>query len=141
MPSKHSPWWRRLEDVFVSKRYLQDILIKMNIFTLVILKTSWTFPRRLEDVFKTSSRRLQDVLQKRLQNVFKKSWKDVLKTFSRLVQDVLSSKYSACFWHVQRRRLSTERLAWVTLLRNLWSRYKIFKNELFGCTETFKVVF
>ena len=62
---------RRLQDVFVCRRRLQDVLIKTNIFVLVIC---------LEDVFKTSSRRLartsswrhpQDVLGRYLQDVFK----------------------------------------------------------------------
>ena len=86
--------WRHLEDVFclwlqkTSSRHFQDVLIKTNIFVFVIL---------LEDVFKTFSkplqdvllRRLQDFLQKRLQNVFKAS----VKTSSRLLQDV-----SKTFW-------------------------------------------
>ena len=68
VPSKHSSWWRRLEDVFrlrlqkTSSRRLdqdeyvrpsltssQDVLVKTNIFALAIC---------LQDVFKTSSRRL-----------------------------------------------------------------------------------
>ena len=71
LPSKHSSWWRRLEDVLetyfvavfkTSSRRLDqdeyirlshtssgDVLIKMNKFALVI---------HLQDVFKTSSRRL-----------------------------------------------------------------------------------
>ena len=57
-PSKHSLWWRRLEDVFRLRfqktpwRRLQDVLIKTNMFALVL---------RLQ---KTSSRRLQDILVK-----------------------------------------------------------------------------
>ena len=50
--SKHSSWWRRLEDVFclrfqkTSSRRLQDGLIKKNIFALVIhlQKSSWSRP-------------------------------------------------------------------------------------------------
>ena len=60
-----------------SSRRLQDILIKTNIFVLVI---------RLRDVFKTFLARLQDVLEtssKRLQDIFKTSCKDVFKTSSR----------------------------------------------------------
>ena len=43
LPSKHSSWWRRLEDVFclrlqkTSSRRLQDVLIKTNTFGLVII--------------------------------------------------------------------------------------------------------
>ena len=97
-PSKHSSWSRRLQDalktsfVFVfrrrlnqneyvrlsltSSRRLQDLLVKTNIFVLAI---------RLQDVFKTSSRRLQDIFETSCQDVFKTSW----KTSSRHLQDVL----------------------------------------------------
>ena len=97
--------WRCLEDVFrlrlrkTSSRRLQDVLVKTNIFVLAIrLQDVFkTFSRRLQDVFKTScqdvfktfSRRLQDVLQKRLQDIFKTSCKNVFKTSSRRLQDVL----------------------------------------------------
>ena len=63
-------------------RRLQDVLIKTNIFVLVIC---------LQDVFKTFSRRLQDVFKtfsRRLQDVFKTSSRRLAKTFSRPVQDV-----------------------------------------------------
>ena len=92
-PSKHSFWWRCLEDVFrlrlqkTSWRRLEDVLVKTNIFVLAI---------RLQDVFKTSSRRLaktssrrfQDVLQKRLQDIF-----DVFKTFWRGLHNTFPSKH------------------------------------------------
>ena len=102
-PSKHSSWWRRLNDVFktsfvfVFRRRLQDVLIKTSIFVFVIriqdtVKTSCqdvfkTFSRRigktswrhLQDVFKTFSRRFQDVFKTSWQDVFKTSW-DVFKT-------------------------------------------------------------
>ena len=61
----------------------EDVLIKTNIFVLVI---------RLQDVFKTFSRRLQDVFKtssRRFQDVFKTSCKNVFKTSSRRLQDVL----------------------------------------------------
>ena len=76
-------------------------MVKTNIFVLAInpqdvLKTS---SKRFQNVFKKFARRLQDVLQKRqhlqdvlprrLQNVFKKSCKNVFKTSSRRFQDVL----------------------------------------------------
>ena len=62
-PTKHSSWWRRF----------QDVLIKTNIFALVI---------RLQ---KTSSRRFKGVLQKRLQDIFKTSCKVIFKMFSRRI--------------------------------------------------------
>ena len=82
LPSKHSSWWRRLEDVlkmsfvFVFRRRLEDILVKTNMFALALrlqktssryIRLGYTSSRRLQDVFKTSSRRLE----KRLQDVFK----------------------------------------------------------------------
>ena len=62
-PTKHSSWWRRF----------QDVLIKTNIFALVI---------RLQ---KTSSRRFKGVLQKRLQDIFKTSCKVIFKMFLRRI--------------------------------------------------------
>ena len=64
-----------------SSRHFQDALIKVNIFALII---------RLQDVFKTFSRRLQDVLQKLLQGIFKTSSRrlqDIFKTSSRLSEN------------------------------------------------------
>ena len=73
--------------------------------------------------------------------------RDVFKTYDQVklflltrLQDIFE-KYSARFRDVLRRQLSIERFAWNTLLRNLKSGYKIFKNELFGDTESFKTVF
>ena len=47
--------------------------------------------KRLQDVFKTSSRPLQDVLPILLQNVFKTSCKYILKTSSRHFEDVFKT--------------------------------------------------
>ena len=72
--------WRRLEDAFrlrlqkTSWRHLEDVLVKINIFVLAI---------RLQDVFKTSSRRLAKTSSRHLQDVF--------KTFSRRLQDVFKT--------------------------------------------------
>ena len=88
--------WRHLENVFrpclqkTSSRRLQDILIKTNIFALVthlqktsskrfqdvLIKTNiFALVIRLQDVFKTFPKRLQNFLQRCLQ--------DIWKTFSR----------------------------------------------------------
>ena len=109
--------WRRLEDVFrlqkTSSRRLQDVLIKTNIFILVIrfqktssrrlgqdqyIRLGHTSSRRLQDVLKKSSRHLQDVLQKffeNLQNVFKTSLQkylqDVFKTYHQIKMFFLTS--------------------------------------------------
>ena len=72
-PSKHSSWWSRPEDVF--RLRLQDVLIKMNMFGLD-LRLQKTSSRRLDQdqyirLGHTSSRNLQDVLQRYFQDVFK----------------------------------------------------------------------
>ena len=96
--------WKRLEDLFrlhlpkTSLRCLQEVLIKTNIFLLIIRlqKTSW---RRLQEVFKTSSWRLQDAFKtfsrhvgktslRRLQDVFKTYSRRLAKTPSRLLENV-----------------------------------------------------
>ena len=74
---------------YVFRRRLQDVLIKTNIFALVI---------RLQDIFKTSSRHLQNVLKASCKNDFKTSSRrlqEVLKTSSKRFQDIFktSSKY------------------------------------------------
>ena len=100
--------WRRL-----SSLSSEDVLIKTNMFALALRlqKTSWSrpiysswpyvfktfsrrlqdvLPRRLQDVFKTSS----NVLPRRLQRVFKTSWRrlqNVFKTSSRCLQDVFKT--------------------------------------------------
>ena len=96
-PSKHSSWWRRLSSsssrcldqdkyIHLSHRSSENIFVKTNISVLAI---------RLQDVYKTSSRRPQDVLQKCLQDIFKTSCKNVFKTslrhwksFWRRLQDI-----------------------------------------------------
>ena len=114
VPTKHSSWWRHLEDVFrlclqnpSSRRLDQDEYIRLS-------HTS------SEDVFKTSSRRLgQDqcirlghTSSRRFQNVFKSSSKSVFKASSRRPQDVL--KMSLRRFKTSSRRLartSSRRLA------------------------------
>ena len=105
LPSKHSSWWKRLsssssEDIFrtswsrriyspqscVFRRRLQGVLVKINIFVLVI-RLQNVFKTSFQDVFKTFSRRLQEVLQKRLQDIFKtssKHFEDAFETYSTL---------------------------------------------------------
>ena len=117
LPSKQPPWWRRLEDFFrlhlqkTSSRRLQDVLIKTNMFALVIrlqktslnglqeilvkqIYSSWSY------FFKTSSRHVQDVLPRRFQDVLKTSLRllqYVLKTFSRRPQDTFKTSYQDVF--------------------------------------------
>ena len=104
LSSKHSSWWRRLEDVFrlllrktSSRRLDQHEYILMNhTASEDVFKTSWSRPiySSCPYVFKTSSRRFQDVFKtssRHLQDVFKTSRKSVLKTSSRGFEDVSSS--------------------------------------------------
>ena len=84
--------------VFVFRRRLQDVLIKTNMFALALRlqKTSWSRPiySSWPYVFKTSSRRFQDVFKtssRRFQDVFKTSCKNVFKTSSRRLQDVFKT--------------------------------------------------
>ena len=73
----------KISFVSVFRRYFQDVLVKNNIFVLVI---------RLQDVFKMLSRRLQDVLQKHLHNIFKMSWRCYHQEMSsRHIQDILQT--------------------------------------------------
>ena len=89
---------RRLQDVLIktnmfalalllqktSSRRLEDVLVETNIFVLAICLQD-VF-KSLQDVFKTSSRRLQGVFKassRRLQGIFKTSCKDIFKTFPR----------------------------------------------------------
>ena len=96
-----------------------------------------------------SSRRPQDVFKTfwgRLQNIFKMSWKSACKTFWRRLQDILEMFCKDVFNTFQdvlliklflltllrdvlQRRLSTEVIAYVTGLRNIWSVYKICKSD------------
>ena len=108
----------------MSSRHLQDILIKTNIFTLVI-SLQKTFSRRLQDVliktnifvlviclqdvFKMFLRYLQDILLRGLQGVFKTSCQNV---FLKMSSKHLQADFETYSTHVSeglRRRLSIER--------------------------------
>ena len=81
---------KRLQDVLIKtnvfvliirlqktpSRHLQDVLVRANIFVLAI---------RLQDVFKTSCKNVFNTSSRRLQGVLKTSCKDVFKTFSRRI--------------------------------------------------------
>ena len=134
--------WRRLRDVFhlhlqkTSWRCLEDVLIKTNMFALVIrlqktsqdvFKTSWSrqiylaWPyvfRRLQDVLKISSRRpakassrhIQDVLPRPIQDVFKTSSRRlqnrlqyIFKMSSRPLQDIFKTSCKDAFKMIWRR--------------------------------------
>ena len=86
--------WRRLQDMSsrrlqnMSSSRLQDMSSKRleDFFSVTIFHLPRRFPRCLQDVFKMSSRRLQDVLKdekllrwRRVEDVLKTCIKDVLK--------------------------------------------------------------
>ena len=95
--------WRRLsssssEDVLktsLRQRLDQDEYVRLSLTSSEdVFKTSWSRPIYSSwlYVFKTSSRRFQDVFKTSCKNVFKTSSRrlqDVLKTSSRHLQDVL----------------------------------------------------
>ena len=82
IPTKNSSWWRRLG---------QDQYIRLG----------YTSSRRLQDVFKTSSRHLQDVLPRRLQDVLQKRLQDIFKTSSRRLQNVFKTSWKTSSRHLQ----------------------------------------
>ena len=93
-----SSWSRRLEDLF--RLHFQKTSSRRfeNVF-----KASWSRPiySSWSYVFKTSSRRLEDVLPRALQDVFKMFWR-VFKTFSRGIIKliVLVNTISRRLWDV-----------------------------------------
>ena len=92
-PSKHSYWWRRLEDVLKTSFVL---VFRRRLDQDQYIHPSLTSP---EDVFKTSSRplgqyqyiRLGHMSSKRLQDVFKMSSGRLAKTSSRHFEDVFKT--------------------------------------------------
>ena len=85
--------------LFVFRRHLQDVLktSMTNMFALA-LRLQKTPSRRLgQDIYiplgHTSSRHLQDVLPRCLQDVFKTSSRRLAKTSSRHLQDVFITYY------------------------------------------------
>ena len=77
---------RRLDQdeyVHLSLMSSEDVLVKTNIFVLAVrLQNVFkTFSRHLQDVFKTSSRRFAKTFSRRLQDVLHKGLQDIFKTF------------------------------------------------------------
>ena len=154
--------WRPLEDVFrlrlqkTSSRRLQDVLIKMNMFALAldVFKTSsrclgreqynrlgHTSSRRLHNVLQ---KRLQDVLKtssRRLQNVFKTSCKKVFKKSSRRLHDVLQRYLQDVFkaYHQVKLFLLTRlREVFNTFLRRSFPKTVIYRGICLGNTTSEK---
>ena len=68
--------------VFIFRRRFQDVFIKTNIFVLII-RLDHTSSRSLQDVLKTSSRRLAKTSCKSVFKISSRRLQDVLKTSSR----------------------------------------------------------
>ena len=104
-------FWRRLEEVLkTSWRRLEDVWPK---------RIYWSWPRRLEDVFNTSSedvrlRRTYSSWSKLLEDVF---WRRRRKTSSRRLQNVLI-KMNVCW--------DTSKLGWSSKCL----RYSQFEHEI-----------
>ena len=113
--SIYSPW------PYVLRRRLENVLIEMNMFVLVIrlAEMSWT----------------------RVQNMLKKSCKDVFKTFSRRLQDILSSYKLFLLTHLQdvfntlltyiAKTIICRKICLGLILRNLWSGYRFSNGKQF----------
>ena len=89
-------------------------------------------PRSLHDVFKTSSKGIAKMSSRHLQDV-----PEVYRHLKLLLLTHLQDIFERCstpFWDVLRKLIARERCAYVTLLRNLLSGYKVSKSELFGYT-------
>ena len=134
--------WRRLEDVFrlrlrkTSSRCLQDVLMKTNIF-LLIIHLQKTSSRRLQDVFVMSNIfvlciRLQDVFKTSGYNVlmtFSRRFQDVFKTSSRRLQDVFktsSRRLANTSWRHLQDVLKTYHQVKLFLLTSLWEVFNMF---------------
>ena len=106
-----------------SSRRLEDVLVQANIFVLAIRPQDF-FKTSYINVFKTSSRRLQDVLKtpsRCLQNVFKTSWK-TFKTSSRHLQDIFKTYHQVKPF----------------LLTRLWEAFNTFLRRSFPKTITYR---
>ena len=92
-PSKHSSWWRRLDEgeyILINHTSSKDVF-KMSSRRLgqnQYIRLVHTSSRRLQDAFKTSSRHLHEALPRRLQDVsqihFENNWKTFLRRIIKL---------------------------------------------------------
>ena len=122
-----------------SSRCLQDVLIKTNIFVLAIGLQD-VLQKRLQDILKASSRRFKDVFKtslRRLQDIFKTSCKDFFKTFYQAklflltqFQDVFET-WSKRFWDILLRRLSTRGFAyWLYVFVMSGTRFRVNRHSI-----------
>ena len=132
-------------------------MIKTNICALVIRlqKTSWrrlcqdqyirlshTSSRCLQDLFKTSSKRLAKMYSRYVQDVLKTSSVRLAKTFSKCFQDVLQKRLQDIFKTSSKRfedifKTSWKRLAKTSsrLFQELSSSYTVLVNNYSKCIQ------
>ena len=118
--------WRRLDqDKYIRVTYYsssEDIFKKSSrcLDQDQYIRLGHTSSRRLQHVFKTSSRHFQDLCKtfwRRLEEVLQKSLQDVFKKYHQVKLFLLThfqnnfETYSKRFWDVLQRRLSTEGFA------------------------------
>ena len=112
-----------------SSRHLEDV------FSVTI----FYFPRRLQDIFKASSRCLQCIFSGPLHEVFKTSSQDDLKTFSSFLQDVSQDVFKTFLQDVIfktcSKRLGRQKSVTLKtpsgLLQHLFSKANMFAGLLF----------
>ena len=103
-----------------------------------VLKASWKRSGflRLQDAFKTSSRRLQEVLQKCLQDIFKTSWRrlqNVSKASWRCLENVLKASWRCLEEVFARRFQDILRTFWRRLSKTSWKRIEDVSAQVFSC--------
>ena len=147
-------WPRR---IYSPKSYLsEEVLIKTNIIVLVIglqndfktfqdvFKTSSkrlqnVFKTSCKSIFKTSSRRFQDVLQKRFGDIFKtpsRRFQDVFKTSSRRLQEVFKMSSRRLQGVLQRSLQDVFKTSHQVKLFNTFSKWHIIKTFLRRTAKT-----
>ena len=103
-------------------------------------------PKRLQDVFKKFSRRLAKTSSRHLQDVFKTSCKDIVKTFSRhiikLNTSLRSIQHVSLTFLSKNDYLQREGYAQVTLLLiNLWWMCKICNRDKHFSSFSFSIYY
>ena len=108
-----------LKTSFVFRRRLEDVLIKTNMFALALCLQKTSSRRNGQDqdirLGHTSSRRLQDVLQKRLQDIFKMFWRRLQEVLQGYLQDLFKTYHQVKLF----------------LLTRLWEAFNTFLRRSF----------
>ena len=125
---------------FVFRRRFQDVLVKTDIFTILI-RLQETSSRRLEDVFKTSCKNVFQTSSRRLQNASKTSSRrlqDIFKTSTRRFQEILQKRLQDIFKTPSRRfETCSRRLAKMSSRRcqDVSSSYTVLVNNFSRCLQ------